>query len=80
MLLEKIKNKINVRLNIDYPDYVMDNIEYRFRDGNSNNLELGNIYYNFKDKPLECKEQPGYYWIPFYNNFVIKYNLLLLFL
>lgn len=72
MLLEKIKNKINVRLNIDYPDYVMDNIEYRFRDGDSNNLELGNIYYNFKDKPLECKEQPGYYWIPFYNNFVIN--------
>lgn len=78
MLTEKIKNKINIKLNIDYPDYVMEEIEYCFRDGNIENLELCNIYYKFKLHPLPCKEYPEYYWIPFYNNYVISKEAIVL--
>lgn len=78
MLIEKIKNKINIKLNIDYPDYVMENIKYYFRDGNTNNLELDNIYYKFKNGSLPCIEYPGYYWIPFYNNYVISKEAIVL--
>ena len=72
MLTVKIKNKINIKLGIDYPDYVMKNIEYRFRNNDTSNLDIYNIYYSFKDGPIQCEEYPGYYWIPFYPMYVIS--------
>lgn len=72
MLTVKIKNKINIKLGIDYPDYVMKNIEYHFRNNDTSNLDIHNIYYSFKNGPIPCDEYAGYYWIPFYPMYVIS--------
>ena len=72
MLLEKEKNKINIKLNIDFPEYVMEQIEYCFRDGDKNNLENYNVYYKFKNGPIKSKEYENFYWIPFYPRYVIS--------
>ncbi len=74
MLSNEIKNKINKILNIDFPEYVMKEIEYCFRDGNIKNLDINNIYYKFKNGPIKYKETKDLYWIPFHSKILISKN------
>lgn len=81
MLDINIKNKIIEKLNIDFPEYVMEQLEYCFVDGNKNNLDSYNIYYKFKNGPIENKDVKGYYWIPYHSKYIINkqgkvYNIL----
>jgi len=56
------------------PDYLIDEVEPLYRDGNKNNLSPVNLIYKFKNGPLEAEGYPGFFHIPFYVNYAISRN------
>lgn len=53
------------------PVYLLNQVEPFFIDNDPRNYHPGNIGYRFK-APIECDEYPGYYYIPFFSNYVIS--------
>lgn len=54
------------------PDHLFDQIEPLFKDGSPTNLTPGNIFYRFKDGPLEVEGRPGFYYVPMYSTYAIN--------
>lgn len=48
-----------------------DLVEPFYIDGNKNNLHPSNVGYRYL-QPIECECLPGFYYIPFFNNYVIS--------
>lgn len=53
------------------PRHLLNQVEPFHIDNNPTNYHPSNIGYRFKE-PIECKEHPGYYYIPFFSNYVIS--------
>ena len=54
------------------PDHLIDQIEPLYADNDCENLSAGNIFYKFKNGPIEVEDLPGYYYIPLYANYAIS--------
>jgi hypothetical protein len=57
-----------VKLPID----LYDEVEPLFKDKDYKHLTRSNLTYRFKSGALESREHPGFYYIPFYSNYVIN--------
>lgn len=53
------------------PNDLLERVELIFLDGDDNNRQFSNLAYRFKDGPLESKEFKGFYYVPYYTNYVI---------
>lgn len=54
------------------PDYLWDQVEPLYIDGNRKNLFPVNITYRFKNGPIEVREYPGFFYIPHFTNYAIS--------
>lgn len=71
------KNKTLVKLLFDagiclLPMEYIDEVEVLFKDGDSNNVEVSNLTYRYKNGPIEHKDVKGFYYIPFFERYVIS--------
>ena len=57
---------------VQIPLILFNEVEPLFIDENSSNLFLGNLIYRFKNGPLECKDFPGFYYVPFFTGYVLN--------
>ena len=59
---------------IGLPEHLWERIEVCYNDNDSTNVTLKNIYYRFKDGPLEIDGCSGYYYIPYFTRYGISRN------
>lgn len=64
--------KLLLSFNIVLPTIHWCEVEFLFRDGNSNNINTKNVVMTFKDGPIESLDNPGYFYVPFYTSYVIN--------
>lgn len=57
---------------VELPIFLLKEVEPLYKDNNVNNLSPQNIFYRFKSGPLEVPGIPGFYYIPFYTEYVIN--------
>lgn len=60
-----------VKFNIGFPTELWKEIEPIYIDNDTSNVNFINISYRFKNGPIEVKDMPGFYYIPFYSKYVI---------
>ncbi len=56
------------------PEYLFDEIEPLFHDGNVFNIAPVNLLYRFRNGPLPVEGRSGYFYIPFYTDYAISEN------
>ena len=56
---------------IKIPKEDLSKIRLIFKDGNKENKAISNLAYYFKE-PVESKEYPGYFYVPYYTGYVIN--------
>lgn len=54
------------------PAKLLFHIEPLYKDSNSNNLDPFNLFYRFKNGPIEIEKYPVFYYIPFYTDYGIN--------
>lgn len=59
---------------VNLPDHLISRVEPLYLDGDSNNLSPINILYKYINFPLEVEEFSGFYYVPFYDNYAIDKN------
>jgi hypothetical protein len=59
--------------NIKIPATDFNKIEVVFKDKNTLNTNISNLSYKFRE-PIECINLKGYFYIPFYTDYVINKN------
>lgn len=57
---------------IKIPANLYDRIELIYEDGDKDNLLIENLSYRFTDGPLESELFKGFYYIPYYTDFIIN--------
>lgn len=60
--------------NIQIPKKYHDRIMLIFKDGNNKNYAIDNLAYYFKDGPIESDIFPGYYYVPYYTDYLLNKN------
>lgn len=54
------------------PEHLLSEVEVLYIDNNKSNLAPVNLLYRYKCGPLPVENYPGYYYIPFYNDYAIS--------
>jgi hypothetical protein len=57
---------------VQIPDHLLDEIIPLYKDGSATNLSPSNLLYKFKSGSLQVENFPGFYYIPFYNEYAIN--------
>lgn len=56
---------------VKIPSSQFDRIELIFKDSNKDNLAIDNLAYRFIDGPVESEVFPGYFYVPYYTDYVV---------
>lgn len=59
---------------ISIPDHLLDEIITLYRDDSKTNVTPQNLLYKFKNGRLQVEDYPGFFYIPFYNDYAINEN------
>ncbi len=57
---------------LKHPDGTKIDLKIIYKDGDLENLDYDNITYDFLNKPVECKNKKGFYYIPFHSRYLIN--------
>ena len=57
---------------VELPEDLYEHVEPLYIDGKVTNAFLSNLTYRFKNGPLQCVDKPGFYYIPFFTNYIIN--------
>lgn len=57
---------------IKLPEHLLWFVKILYKDGDASNLNLSNLIYCFNCGPLPTEMYPGYYHIPFFNDYAIN--------
>lgn len=58
--------------NVKLPKELIAEVELLFKDGDKSNIALKNLAYRFKSGPLESREFPGFFHIPYHTNYLLN--------
>lgn len=71
MIPEQLEIFLKV-FNVELPSFVLDKIVLIFADGNSNNWDVDNVDYYFKDGAIECPFYKDFFYVPGFSRYVIN--------